>query len=283
MFAANWLVEGPHTILLTNLGGGPKGTFFDFDYAVVNTTKKPDSQVITGPSSTLPGLTPPSSTSLSATNLTLTSMPDSGISNGAIAGIVVAVILALGLLGLAVWWLFTRRRRARNQARQVDTPVEDDYDRYVDVVEPFLVNRPDSVRLLSLRQNSGRVTVPSQEPLISFTQPRPQQQRQTSSSIDGLTPIRGSSISETASACPPIPNTTTVATSAETYSQATQTLNPLAIARPIQTLGVALPFPARPVPMSEALVTDANSESTMVSTDGIVDAAFASKFFRSES
>ncbi|TYJ57093.1 hypothetical protein B9479_002194 [Cryptococcus floricola] len=135
LFHASGLEEGRHTVKLTNLGGGPKGSYFDIDYIVVNSTVEP----------TLPSNTTASS---------LPSSSPSSMSSGAIAGAVVGGVVALGLV-VALTWFLTRRNRNKNEPRslypkpgRMDTRM----DLNGDEVNPFFDDDPQTLH----RTPSGR-------------------------------------------------------------------------------------------------------------------------------
>jgi hypothetical protein len=101
------LEDGPHELLITNTGGAPNGRFFDFDYAVVNSTINPDDR---GKNATVNGASnadrPPNS---AADNVDSDSDGSSNV--GAIAGGVAGGVIALLLLGLLAWFLSKKHRK----------------------------------------------------------------------------------------------------------------------------------------------------------------------------
>ena len=103
LFVASNLTEEAHSIVLTNLGG-PEGNFFDFDYAVVNSTINPAS--IGSNATNSSGATTSSSDAGSGSS--------SGSSHsshaGAIAGGVVGGIVGAGLIAFLLWFFLWRRR-----------------------------------------------------------------------------------------------------------------------------------------------------------------------------
>jgi hypothetical protein len=91
VYTASNLVEGPHSLLLTNIGPG----YFTFDYAIVNST-----------------IDPTSISNSTGTNPTGSAITSSNSSNtGAIAGGVVGGGMALLLAGVLLWWIMRRRNR----------------------------------------------------------------------------------------------------------------------------------------------------------------------------
>ena len=117
VFAAASLEDGPHEILITNTGQGPNGTFFDFDYAVVNSTMDPQGRI--GNSTGI------NSTDSSGGDSGDSDTTSSGSSNtGAIAGGVVGGVLGLALIAFLVWFFLRRRKRRDQHGGGGATPID---------------------------------------------------------------------------------------------------------------------------------------------------------------
>lgn len=115
VFQANNLTDGLHTVNVTNLGN-TAGSFFDFDYAVVNSTIDPSGS--TGNS---------------------TGGSGSGSSNnvGAIAGGVVGGVVGLALVVLLAWLLLRRSARRKKDDYYYPKPVEGRMDLNGEEIKPY--------------------------------------------------------------------------------------------------------------------------------------------------
>ncbi|WVQ84455.1 hypothetical protein IAT38_006607 [Cryptococcus sp. DSM 104549] len=109
LYHASNLKDGPHTLLLTNLGQSSAGTFFDFDYAVVNSTIDP-------------AASPSNASSAADSTSTSTVSGTSGSSGnaGAIAGGVVGAIVGLALVAVLAWFLFRRSKQRADDGGYVE-------------------------------------------------------------------------------------------------------------------------------------------------------------------
>ncbi|WWC91655.1 uncharacterized protein L201_006601 [Kwoniella dendrophila CBS 6074] len=110
LYMASGLEEGPHIIQLTNLGKS-KTSVIDFDYAIVNSTIKPD---VTNSD---PAISISNPTDPGTSNDTISTAQADNTSTshkGGIVGAVVAIIFILTALALGGWYLHRRRRRARS-------------------------------------------------------------------------------------------------------------------------------------------------------------------------
>ncbi|KAK4686874.1 hypothetical protein P7C73_g3246, partial [Tremellales sp. Uapishka_1] len=113
LFTASNLTDSKHSVSIVNLGNGPTGASFDFDYAVFNSSVDPSS--ISSASSS----TPPQSTSPGTSNGGSPSRTSRGTVGGGVVGGVVALAILAGLL---IWCVRSRRRRERSVDRP-DSPV----------------------------------------------------------------------------------------------------------------------------------------------------------------
>ncbi|WVN84917.1 uncharacterized protein L203_100053 [Cryptococcus depauperatus CBS 7841] len=123
LYQASHLEDGPHILLITNLGQGPSGNFFDFDYAIVNSTINPMSTGnTTDTGTTLTSISTASSTIPSNSNGSNTGNSNHSTSNSSntnVAGVVggiVGGVVALALIALTTWWLFKKLKRRRGSA-----------------------------------------------------------------------------------------------------------------------------------------------------------------------
>ncbi|WVQ84454.1 hypothetical protein IAT38_006606 [Cryptococcus sp. DSM 104549] len=117
LYQASGLVDGPHKLVLTNIGQNAAGTFVDFDYAVVNSTIDPTTPSITADGSTtnIPNLpiTSPADSSASALVAGSGNGSQSKSNSGAIVGGAVGGVVGLALLVLLLWFWMRRRREHR--------------------------------------------------------------------------------------------------------------------------------------------------------------------------
>ncbi|KAK8853189.1 hypothetical protein IAR55_003891 [Kwoniella newhampshirensis] len=132
LYQASNLENGPHTLLITNLGGGPKGSFFDLDavivYNIINTPLSANGTHITnGNNSTTP--------------------PHSSSSNhvGAIAGGVVGGVAGLALVILLVWFLFRRSESRKGEFLPYSRRSDDRMDLDGEEVKPYTQQTPDEL------------------------------------------------------------------------------------------------------------------------------------------
>ncbi|WWC64623.1 uncharacterized protein I303_107234 [Kwoniella dejecticola CBS 10117] len=129
LWTANNLPEGPHSLSLTNIGGGKRGQYFDFDYAIVNSTVNPNNNNIPVSSTTIAASNPVNSSATSAP-ITTSGTADATVANGAgaspgagadqaddksshvaaIAGGAAGAIGGLALIAVLAWFLFRRKR-----------------------------------------------------------------------------------------------------------------------------------------------------------------------------
>lgn len=121
--------------MVTNIGQGPGGDFFDFDYAQVNSTIDP-SAISSGPSTGTNKTGTDVNSNASGDDTTNGSEPNVGAIAGGVAG-----AIALILLALAIWWL---RRRKRNQDGYHDTTRRAPVDLTGEEVKPYA--QPDPLR-----------------------------------------------------------------------------------------------------------------------------------------
>lgn len=107
VFFASGLTDGPHEIMVTNIGQGPRGSFFDFDYAVVNSTTDP-STIVSGTSTgtNTTDIDPNGAMGQDSSAKDESSGPNVAAIGGGVGGGVGALIL----LGLLVWWFLRKRR-----------------------------------------------------------------------------------------------------------------------------------------------------------------------------
>ncbi|OCF77261.1 hypothetical protein I204_01247 [Kwoniella mangroviensis CBS 8886] len=121
LFMINNLPEGHHEIIVTNLGQGAKGNYFDFDYAVINSTVAPSSSTPTNDVAPIASTTIDSSSSSSSSDSSNSSSTGSSSNHvAAIAGGAVGAIVGLALVIVLACFLFRRKK---------DTQV--DGDRYM--------------------------------------------------------------------------------------------------------------------------------------------------------
>jgi len=125
VFAATGLEDGPHQIVLTNLGRGDNGDVFEIDYVVVNSTVHPH---IDG------GGLGSTGTNTTGTIVGSESSSSDGTSVRAIVGGAVGGAVALILLGLLVWSLLRRKRAYARRRDGYDVPM----DLTGDEVKPYI-------------------------------------------------------------------------------------------------------------------------------------------------
>ncbi|WVQ73037.1 hypothetical protein IAR50_002600 [Cryptococcus sp. DSM 104548] len=137
LFQASGLEEGVHSLLLTNVGQGPKGKYFDVDYMIVNTTIDPS----------LSGNSTDGNTTSTSTASPLASDSSSSLNSGAIAGYVVGGVVGLALVVVLAWFLF---RRNSNKLGGPESPylkpgrLDSRMDLNGDEVKPFMSNDPSA-------------------------------------------------------------------------------------------------------------------------------------------
>ncbi|WVW86138.1 hypothetical protein I302_108179 [Kwoniella bestiolae CBS 10118] len=124
LFMINNLPEGQHDIIVTNLGQGAKGNYYDFDYAVINSTLPPSSAVASSDVSPVASTTinSPNSEDTSSSSSSAEGADQSGngqsaseASNhvGIIAGAAVGAIVGVALIMVVAWYLVKRKRNDR--------------------------------------------------------------------------------------------------------------------------------------------------------------------------
>jgi len=128
VFAASGLTDGPHNIVVTNVGQGVNGSFFDFDYVQYNTSVDPAPSGSVSVSTALPTpSTAPTTTNVVGTDSSGTSRnngndgqadtssgPGSrggGSNTGAIIGGVFGGLVTSALLWALIWWFCLRKRK----------------------------------------------------------------------------------------------------------------------------------------------------------------------------
>jgi len=143
VYVANNLTDGPHQVVISNLGGGTQGTgaALDFDSAVVNSSTTPVLANTTGVNGTIStNVTSSGNASAASTSLTTAKPPSKGTNVGAIAGGVVGGVAALLILGGLLWFFFFRRKHQYKQARRDPVDLNGDAnqpDHDGGEVEPF--------------------------------------------------------------------------------------------------------------------------------------------------
>lgn len=158
LFIANNLSEGPHRIIVTNLGKGPGGDFFDFDYAIVNSTVYNSSHTGGGPAGT------------NGTDLPYPRTADGGQKTpiGGIVGGTIGGILILAAFGIIALRILRRRKRDRAFKNEVDLTGDE--------IKPY--HGPESAVIVSSTpgygQSEGSTTLyHSSQPYLSSVPPPP--------------------------------------------------------------------------------------------------------------
>nr|XP_019001478.1 uncharacterized protein I203_06185 [Kwoniella mangroviensis CBS 8507]OCF64939.1 hypothetical protein I203_06185 [Kwoniella mangroviensis CBS 8507] len=111
LFMINNLPEDHHEIIVTNLGQGAKGNYFDFDYAVINSTVASCSSTPTNDVAPIASTTIDSSSSSSSSDSSNSSSTGSSSNHvAAIAGGAVGAVVGVALVIVLAWFLFRRKK-----------------------------------------------------------------------------------------------------------------------------------------------------------------------------
>ena len=168
---ANNLADGPHEILVTNVGTR-NGTVLDFDFAVVTSSINPNAETtgnstnssttgsatsLTGSATSLTGSTTVLAGASTANPTDKTTSFSSDSDAGPIAGSVIGGLVGLALFALLAWFLLRRRKSKRDYMEPSAEPM----DLSGDEVKPYPHGSPEAAYAVAAGPSVGLGSSPN--------------------------------------------------------------------------------------------------------------------------